>query len=154
MIDLYRDKYLYNFVKESNAIEKIFREPLQSEIDELGRFISLPEITVEQLEKFVSIYEPSAKMRDQYGMNVRIGSYYPPFGSPDMRNQLALFLKESDKWNAYLLHIFYEKIHPFTDCNGRSGRALWLWKHQNIEESFLLKFYYQALDYHSKIGKI
>ena len=69
---------LYKFVKESNEIERIFREPTQTEIDELERFINLKEITIKELQKFISVYQPDAKLRDDYFMDVRVGSYYPP----------------------------------------------------------------------------
>jgi hypothetical protein len=73
---------LREFVRESNAIEKIFREPTEEEINELERFINVPKITIEECEKFVSIYQPNAKLRDKYDMNVMVGRYYPPFGGP------------------------------------------------------------------------
>ena len=37
--------------------------------------------------------------------------------------------------------------HPFTDGNGRSGRALWLWQMNNHAPfGFLHTFYYQTLE--------
>jgi hypothetical protein len=139
----YDEKIIYNFVMESNAIEQIFREPAQEEINEFVRFMGLSKITIEELEKFVSVYEPKARLRDQYGLNVRVGRYYPPFGSPEIRENLKSLL-DTD-YDPYAMHLHYEHLHPFTDCNGRSGRALWAWQMQNIEGGFLLNFYYQAL---------
>ena len=145
------EKELIDFVTESNSIERIFREPFLEEIDELSRFMSLDKITIDELKKFVSVYQPDAKLRDQYGLNVRIGSYYPPLGGPDIPIQLEVILKHANgnTLHPYWAHIEYEKLHPFTDGNGRSGRALWAWGQKDIDRGisggFLLNFYYQTL---------
>jgi hypothetical protein len=135
------------FVRESNFIERIYRDPLGKEIDELIRFINLDKVTVTELEKFVSIYQPDARLRDKYGLDVRIRSYYPPFGGPEIRQQLEDLLNKN--YNAYILHIEYEKLHPFTDGNGRSGRALWANKMKDISGGFLLNFYFDTLQHYS-----
>lgn len=137
------------FARESNDIERIYRDATQEELDELVRFVSLTKMSVEELEKFVSVYQPNAKLRDMPGMNVQINGYRPPQGSPGIRTILARMLEdESDPW---MLHIKYEKLHPFMDGNGRSGRALWAWAMKRyyylkeIPPSFLREFYFQTL---------
>lgn len=137
------ERDLYYFVMESNIIEQIYREPLQEEIDELKRFMSEDTITVQRLQRFVAVYEPDAELRDKYGLDVKVGTYYPPFGSPEMKDELEKLL--SSHLDHHDLHIAYEKLHPFTDCNGRSGRALWAWKRQVISGGFLINFYFDQL---------
>jgi Fic/DOC family len=141
------------FVIESNSIERIFRDPTKEEIDELIRFMALKRITIEEIEQFVSVYQPEAKLRDKPGMNVRIGSYYPPRGGPLIRGYLQNILDKG--LDPYSLHVRYELIHPFMDCNGRSGRALWAWAMEDITGGFLLNFYYQSLKKESdKFGEV
>ena len=48
-------------------------------------------------------------------------------------------------------HVEYETLHPFTDCNGRSGRMIWLWQMLKQDRlvaglSFLHSWYYSSLE--------
>lgn len=137
------DNLIKKFINESNKIEGIERSCTEQEFIEFKRFINLKEVTVEELENFISIYQPGAQLRDKYNMNVRVGKYYPPFGGPEIRNELEKILELPI--GAYKKHILYEKLHPFTDGNGRSGRMLWAWQMQDISKGFLHMFYYQCL---------
>lgn len=139
---------IYNFVSESNKIEGIVRDPTQLEINEFHRFINLTEITVQELINFVKVYQPNAVIRDRIGLDVRVGNYIAPRGGAYLLDSLNNLLEKD--LDAYDLHCQYEQIHPFTDGNGRSGRALWAWKMQYFPLGFLHKFYYQSLDSYRK----
>lgn len=136
------------FVRESNRIEGILRDPSTEEVQEFYRFLNLEEVTVQELERFVSVYEPSARLRRQWGMDVRVGGHVPPSGGPRVEEMITSLLEDIGAglgpWEA---HARYETIHPFSDCNGRSGRALWAWQMGPFELGlgFLHKFYYQTL---------
>lgn len=141
---------MYDFVEESNAIEDIVRGPTVAEVQEHTRFVMLPEITIEEIERFVSVYEPEAKLRDQFGMDVVVGKHKPPIGNPNMRIILSDLISGINNINIYRFHNLYETLHPFTDCNGRSGRAIWAWmmfnEYRTHPESFLHEYYYQSLN--------
>lgn len=172
--------WIINFVEESNAIEGIIRIPSKKEVDEAFRFIELDKVTIEEMQEFVSIYQPNAKLRDVDGLNVHIGSYYPPKGGKDIVKRLSDLLEfmNLDKFdtpeeeihlsnyfynnwldaikllpiNPLECHRAYEKLHPFTDCNGRSGRIIWLWQMLKLKQNlapmgFLQSFYYQSLSF-------
>ena len=142
------------FVRESNRIERITREPTTAELDEFERFMRLRVVTVEEMERFVSVYQPDAVLRDRRGLDVRVGAHVPPRGGPDIRDRLATLLRGAHRVPdlrqrqslSYLTHCRYETLHPFTDGNGRSGRMLWAWQMQAFPLGFLHHFYYQALD--------
>lgn len=148
---------MIKFIEESNRIEGILRPPTKAEIVEMEWFMTLPEIKIYDLKKFVSIYQPNAILRDKpYIPGVQVGNHVAPSSGPRITSQLNLILDEALCTTPYLTHQAYETLHPFTDGNGRSGRALWAWQMRNLlgekamdvvwQRGFLHSWYYQSLE--------
>ena len=147
-------KWLERFVAESNRIEGIPRVR-QEEYDAHAAFITAGSITVKDLQTFVDVVQPGAVLRARKGLNVRVGSHIAPPGSREITPRLEELLAFLPHSTPYQNHVAYETLHPFTDGNGRSGRALWLWQMLNvgterdriwaIELGFLNSFYFQTL---------
>lgn len=142
---------LIDFVRESNRIEGILREPSKVEIWAHEAVLTWPELTVERVDSFV-LNVAAAKLRDRAGMNVWVGDHLPPRGGRHIRrelHELLLAINDGDV-GPFEAHVRYETLHPFTDGNGRSGRAIWAWQMQRDGQDpfalgFLHWFYYQAL---------
>ena len=142
---------LIPFLTESLGIESIHRLPTESEIEEAERFLSLEHVTVGDLVTFVTVYAPGAKLRSEPGMNVKVGNHYPMAGGKQVESWLLGILGTLDNPNPYATHVKYEFLHPFTDCNGRSGRMIWLWQMLKQDRliaglSFLHSWYYSSLE--------
>lgn len=141
-----------SFIRESNHIEGITREPLPAEIEEFDRFMALEEITLIDLIQFVKVYQPDAVLRDRIGLNVMVGCHVPPMGGPDIKEDLIeILLNVERSWSSsFKTHCAFETLHPFTDGNGRCGRMLWMWQMRETPFSFLHHFYYQSLTFSRK----
>lgn len=144
---------LVSFVRESNRIEGIRREPTQEEVDAHAVLLSLPELKRADIEAFVAIIAPGKPIRDRVGMNVTVGNHRPPPGGRTILVDLHHILGRANKRHSpFKVHQAYETLHPFMDGNGRSGRAIWLWMMLKIghdphvlQRGFLHTWYYQSL---------
>ena len=151
---------LQNFVNENNRIEGLNHTRIR-DLEAHKTLLSLEEISITDLETFVSTIDRDAHLRrkldeniviqtweeDSMGVIRSIIKYRPPPGGPYIEERLKSILENKGRLSAWAQHIQYEKLHPFTDVNGRSGRALWLWRmgFKKAGIGFLHKFYYQTL---------
>lgn len=140
------------FVAESNRIEGIHRLPLEHEIEAHLRLLRADWTVgfdlIGTVQHFVATVQPGAVLRDRVGLDVRVGNHLPPWGGPQIRIGLAKLLIASRNGDPYTIHRAYQNLHPFTDGNGRSGRALWLRMMggpERVPLGFLHTWYYQSL---------
>ena len=134
-----------DFIRESNRIEGIHRNPTEAEIEEFKRFMCLRRITVNECIAFVNVYQPGARLRVSDWMNVRVGNHKPPRGGLSIIYALQDVLDNLKKHSPYENHVAFEKLHPFMDCNGRLGRMIWMWQKRTAPLGFLHTYYYQSL---------
>lgn len=120
------------FVLHSNAIEGI-QSTSGGELEATLEFLQKEIVYIEDLTKLVSVYAPGNVLHDRPGLNVRVGSYHAPPGGPQIAERLEKILFEPPHpsldpvQQVWEIHVAYEMLHPFTDGNGRSCRALWAW---------------------------
>jgi len=147
------------FLTESNMIEGN-RGYSAREFDLAHSFINRMDLanSTHDLLEFAQICEPGVQWRfDHTVPNVRIGTEYPPKSGPEVADALIRILgMVRDNASPYLIHRAYLKLHPLTDCNGRSSRLLWLWQMVNQQGfsggmSFLECHYRQSLAHEGRL---
>lgn len=144
------DKGLVDFIVQSNYIEGIMGRVTQTMIRAHEDLIEAEALTIPILESFVAAIQPGAVLRREPWQNVRVGSHLPPQGGPEIEKTLTDILERAPYAEPYYTHLKYETLHPFTDGNGRSGRAIWLWQMRKLGRDpfsllFLHRWYYQSL---------
>lgn len=106
------------------------------------------QVTVDSLTRAADYFtDGEGELRGAYGMDVRVGSHYPPLGGITIPYKLQEICQGTV--DPFHRHRRFQDLHPFTDGNGRTGRLLWLRDMQqagrNLSLGFLHTFYYQAL---------
>jgi hypothetical protein len=149
------DRKLEAFVRESNRIEGIYRDPTPEEIKAHKTLIARKKINIGHITDLVSICQPNAVLRatpDIHG--VRVGNHIAPSSGPALMSDFEVLLRDitTKAITPWAAHVRYETLHPYTDGNGRSGRAIWLWhmtllgqQQRALALGFLHAFYYQTL---------
>ena len=117
--------WVVDFVRENNRLAGILRDPSPAEIGAHRGLLAARTLRVEHLTIFVHHVQASAKLRADAAAGEKVwrrrASVYAALEGIILTAQEGLFCP-------YRLYRLYMLLRPFTDANGRSGRALWLWQ--------------------------
>jgi Fic/DOC family len=142
-----------DFIRESNRIESILRDPTEDEIAAHERLLKLLQLHPTTVGDFQAVIAPGKPIRERPGMNVRVGNHIALEGGPHIIHRLQRILSKAnqDCDTPWSVHVAFETLHPYMDGNGRTGRAIWAWQMQRLGRDpfalpFLHRFYYQTLE--------
>ncbi len=151
-----------DFIRESNRIEGILRDPTEDEIAAHERLLELLQLRVTTVGDFQAVIAPGKPIRSDKGMNVRVGNHIAPEGGLHIiiirRLQRILMKANQSSGTPWSIHVAFETLHPYMDGNGRTGRAIWAWQMQRLGRDpfalpFLHRFYYQTLEGSRKVPR-
>ena len=122
-------EWVPGFVRVNNRMAGIDREPSAAEVAAHRGLLAANELRVENLELFVRHVAPGAHLRDTAhddGWSEDETSASRDELRADLSAIVAAARSKSAKPDR--LHRLYRMLRPFTDANGRCGRALWMWQ--------------------------
>lgn len=122
------DDWVPDFVRVSNRMAGITREPTASEISAHRGLLAANALRVENLELFVHHIAAGARLRSEAGEHAEPDRKPPP--AEELKADLATIVLAVQRQSAspHRLHRIYTLLRPFTDGNGRCGRALLMWQ--------------------------
>jgi hypothetical protein len=142
-----------DFIRESNRIEGILRDPKEDEIAAHERLMKLFQLNVATVGDFQAVISPGMPIRSEKGMNVRVGSHIALEGGLQIVHRFKRILTQVNEGRGtpWSIHVAFERLHPYMDGNGPTGRAIWAWQMQRLGQDpfmlpFLHRFYYQTLE--------
>ena len=149
-------KPMNDFIIQSWAIEgyvfNTLAEDRRREIIQAHNQLLLTYLSVESLVQFVQVVSGGLP-RFMKGLDVTVAGHRPIAGGEQVRVAILALIdrikgdKRSRRIAGFDYYWQYLHLHPFTDGNGRSARALWLkiagYPQEN--KSFLEEFHYQSL---------
>jgi hypothetical protein len=129
-----------DFVRVSNRMAGITREPTPSEISAHRGLLAANALRVENLELFVHHVAEGARVRSEAGAEA-LSSAEEMTSAEQLKADLATIVLAAQKQAAspQRLHRIYTLLSPFTDGNGRCGRALLMWQIMRAGERARLK---------------
>ena len=115
------------FVIVSNRISGIDRRPTEAEIAAHRGLLATNNLRVENLEIFVDHIARGARLRDEADLGIGDDGIVLRV---EPKADLATIVKgvRSLATSPERLHRLYSLLQPFTDGNGRCGRALIMWQ--------------------------
>lgn len=142
----YSDSIMRRLIGESNGIEDIFdpaevEQSLQAWHELCARAFDfggrLANGIICHTQKIITLNQddlfPTQRgyYRSLSKVNVIVGNYRPPMAYmvDGLMNKWLLDYEKLGPWEA---HVRFEKIHPFVDGNGRTGRMLMWWQEQEL----------------------
>lgn len=164
------DKNLKDFLRESNAIEGVHSERALNDAVQAWNFlikqetmtVSVVKETHRILMQSKDAWEPESwGDARKYSGNFRDCPVY--IGGREAVGHVLIesFLRTwcddmndefGDDWKA--LHIEYERIHPFLDGNGRTGRMFMNWHRLKMGRPLLVVWKKEVKDYYSWFNRI
>lgn len=144
------------FLIESNSIDDILLEITSEDLDVAQAFIRQKHLMSDNIQAIVEHFQPGAVLRNKVGIDACEGNFIPQKGGLPLETAYFKLINTfnsvdlSDTKKVFDLYCEYQILSPFTDCNGRSGRLIWLWCfYWNLgflpNLSFLHLFYYYGL---------
>lgn len=122
------------FLRESNAIEDVFDDISLEDAQVAWKFLLSQEILTPAVIRATHgiLMEHQDLLESEKGsfrtVDVWVGGHkgITPISIPiDIRDFCDRTMRQNPDWKA--LHVYYERIHPFVDGNGRTGRMFLNW---------------------------
>ena len=163
LAELRSPHFWHSLARQSREIEGI-TYGVEDAGDRLRKFV-FGELTPGSVRNFC-FAEANATLRDRPGADVMIGGRLCPPGGLGIQAKFITLIKEAAKPNASLwgTHASFLWLHPFTDGNGRTARAIFLWQAlrrspvyaRRLDAIPLLQvLYYESLSWYDSVqGKL